>query len=132
MKLMVSLSLATYPEANSPKTAANAVALTKQIDAALHAVAINVDIPDVSNALSSFLLDLPDKIRVVEATSHKCGRDLLEVIAKEAAKSGVSLTTEELTAPPALMADIAVMQARYFDLCVLGWVQDNQTARTTA
>jgi nucleotide-binding universal stress UspA family protein len=132
MKLMASLFLPTYPEANSATVGANAVALAKQIDAALHAVAVNVDIPDVSNALSSFLLDLPNKIREVEATSRKCGRDLLEAIAKEAAKGGVSLTTQELAAPPASMADIAVMQARYSDLCLLGWARDNQMAKTTA
>ena len=57
MKLMASLSLATYPEANTPKIASNAVAVAKHIGATLHAVAINVDIPDVSNALSSYLLD---------------------------------------------------------------------------
>ncbi|TIX88324.1 MAG: universal stress protein, partial [Mesorhizobium sp.] len=67
MKPMVSLSLATYPEANTPKTASNAVAVARRIGATLHAVAINVDIPDVSNALSSFLLDLPNKIREAEA-----------------------------------------------------------------
>lgn len=132
MKLMASLFLATYPEANSPKIAANAVALAKQIDAALHAVVVNVDIPDVSNALSSFLLDLPNKIREVEAASRKCGRDLVEAVAKEAAKSGVSLTTQELAAQPAAMADGAVMQARYSDLCLLGWARDNQTVRTAA
>ena len=129
MKLMASLFLATYPDANSPKIAANAVALVKQIDAALHAVAVNVDIPDVSNALSSYLLDLPNKIREVEATSRKCGKVLLEAITKEAAKSGVTLTTQELAAPPALMGDVAAKQSRYFDFCLVGWAPDNQTAR---
>jgi nucleotide-binding universal stress UspA family protein len=129
---MASLSLVTYPEASSPKIAANAVALVKQIDATLHAVAVNVDIPDVSNALSSLLLDLPAKIREAEATSRSCGRDLLEGIAKEATRSGVSLTTQQVAASPALMADVAAMQARYFDLCLLGWAQGNQTARSTA
>lgn len=132
MKFMASLSLATYPEASSPKIAANAVAFVKQIDAALHAVAINVDIPNVSNALSRLLLDLPNKIHEVEATSRKSGRELLEAVAKEAAQNGVSLTTQEMTAPPASMADVAVMQARYSDLCLLGWAQDNPTARIIA
>lgn len=132
MKLMASLFLATYPEASSPKIAASAVALAKQIDAELQTIVVNVDIPDVSNALSSFLPDRPGKIREVEATSRKCGKGLLEAVTKEAAKSGVSLTTQELTAAPTSMADIAVMQARYSDLCLLGWARDNQTARTAA
>lgn len=132
MKFIASLFLVTYPDANSPEIASNAVALAKQINAALHIVVVNVDIPNVSNALSNLLFDLPGKIREAEATSRKCGRDLLEVTEAEAAKAEVSLTKEELTAPPALMADIAVRQALYFDLCVLGWAQDNPTARTTA
>lgn len=132
MKLMASLSLATYPDANSSKIAANSVALVKQIDASLDAVAINVDIPDVSNALSSYLLDLPNKIREVEATSRKCGSVLLEAITQEAAHSGVALTTQELTAPPALMGEVAANHSRYFDICLVGWAPANQTARMIA
>lgn len=132
MQLMASLSLATYPDTNSAKIAANAVALVKQIDAALHAVAIDVDIPDVSNALSSYLLDLPYKIQEAEATSRKRGKVLLEAINQEAARAGVTLTTQELTAPPALMGDVAAKHSRYFDVCLVGWAPDNQTARMLA
>lgn len=132
MKLMASLSLATYPDANSSKTAANAVALVAQVDAALQAVAINVDIPDVSNALSTYLLDLPYKIHEVEATSRKSGKDLLEAVTREAARAGVTLTTQELTAPPALMGDVAAKHSRYFDVCLVGWAPDNQAARMLA
>ncbi|RWA63269.1 MAG: universal stress protein [Mesorhizobium sp.] len=132
MKPMVSLSLATYPEANTPKTASNAVAVARRIGATLHAVAINVDIPDVSNALSSFLLDLPNKIREAEATSRSFGKNLLETVAKEALQGGVRLTTQELTAPPALIGDTAAEQCRYFDICLVGWAPDNQTARMIA
>ncbi|QPC92902.1 universal stress protein [Mesorhizobium sp. INR15] len=132
MKLMASLSLATYPDASSSKIAANAVALVKQIDAALHAVAINVDIPDVSNALSNYLLDLPYKIQEVEATSRKRGKDLLEAVIQEAAHAEVTLSTQELAAPPALMGDVAAKHSRYFDVCLVGWAPANQTARMLA
>lgn len=132
MKVIASLSLATYPDANSSKIAANAVALVKQIDASLHAVAIDVDIPDVSNALSNYLLDLPYKIQEVEATSRKRGRDLLEAIVQEAAHADVTLSTQELTAPPALMGDVAAEHSRYFDVCLVGWAPANQTARMLA
>lgn len=132
MKLMASLSLATYPDANSAKIAANAVAVVKKIDAALHAVAIDVDIPDVSNALSNYLLDLPYKIQEAEATSRKRGKVLLEAINQEAERAGVTLTTQELTAPPALMGDVAAEHSRYFDICLVGWAPANQTARILA
>lgn len=132
MKHMAAVYLATYPEANSAKIAANSVALVKQIGAALHAVVINVDIPDVSNALSTYLLDLPYKIAEAEATSRKHGKALLEAITQEAARGGASLTTQELTAPPALMSNLAAEHSRYFDICLVGWAPANQTARMLA
>jgi nucleotide-binding universal stress UspA family protein len=132
MKLMTSLCLATYPEANSPAIAANSVAVVKQLGSTLHAIAVNVDIPDVSNALSSYLLDLPSKIREVEATSRKYGKTLLEAVAREASQGAVILTTQEIAAPPALIGDAAARQGRYFDLCLVGLAPDNQTARMTA
>ena len=132
MKLMATLCLATYPDANSPAIAANSVAVVKQLDATLHAIAINVDIPDVSNALSRYLLDLPSKIREVEATSRNYGKTLLEAVAKEASQGAVALTTQEIAAAPALMGDVAANQCRYFDLCLVGLAADNPAARMTA
>ncbi|WP_292525028.1 universal stress protein [Mesorhizobium sp.] len=132
MNQIASLSLTTYPDPTPPKIAANAVAVVKQIAASLHAVAINVDIPDVSNALSSYLLDLPNKIREVETASRKCGTTLLQAVAREASQGGVTLTTQEITAPPALMGDVAAKEARYFDVCLVGWELDNQAARMAA
>lgn len=132
MKLMASLYFATYPDAISSKIAANSVALAKQIVASLHAVAINVDIPDVSNALSNYLLDLPYKIQEVEATSRRRSKVLLDAVAQEAELGGVALTTQELTAPPALMGDVAAKHSRYSDVCLVGWAPANQTARMLA
>jgi nucleotide-binding universal stress UspA family protein len=132
MKLMATLCLATYPDANSPAIAANSVAVVKQLDATLHAIAINVDIPDVSNALSRYLLDLPSKIREVEATSRRHGKTLLEAVAKEASQGAVALTTQEIAAAPALMGDVAANQCRYFDLCLVGLAPDNPAARMIA
>lgn len=132
MKLMATLCLATYPDANSPAIAANSVAVVKQLDATLHAIAVNVDIPDVSNALSRYLLDLPSKIREVEATSRNNGKTLLEAVAKEASQGAVALTTQEIAAAPALMGDVAANQCRYFDLCLVGLSPDNPAARMTA
>ncbi|MCZ8544550.1 universal stress protein [Mesorhizobium qingshengii] len=132
MKLMATLCLATYPDANSLAIAANSVAVVKQLDATLHAIAINVDIPDVSNALSRYLLDLPSKIREVEATSRRHGKTLLEAVAKEASQGAVVLTTQEIAAAPALMGDVAANQCRYLDLCLVGLAPDNPAARMIA
>ncbi|MGX7873119.1 hypothetical protein ACVDG5_010225 [Mesorhizobium sp. ORM6] len=132
MKLMTSLSVVTYPDANTPKTASNAVAVAKDIGATLHAVIINVEIPAVSNALSGYLLDLPSKIREVEAISRERGKTLLEAVAKKASRGGITLTTQEIAAQPALMGDAAAEQSRYFDICLVGWAPDNPSARMAA
>ncbi|RWM08748.1 universal stress protein [Mesorhizobium sp.] len=131
MQLLASLFLPTYPDPPGPKVASNAVAVAKQIAATLDAAVINVDIPDVSNALSSFLLDLPAKIREVEAASRNSGKALLETVAAEAARCNVTLTRQELKAQPALIGEAAAREGRYFDLCLVGWTANNETARMT-
>ncbi|CDX16776.1 conserved hypothetical protein [Mesorhizobium sp. ORS 3324] len=132
MQLLASLFLPTYPDSPGPKVASNAVAVARQLGATLDAAIINVDIPDVSNALSSFLLDLPAKIREVEAASRDRGKALLETVAAEAARRNVTLTRQELKAQPALMGEAAATDARYFDLCMVGWSPSNEAAQMIA
>jgi len=126
------LPLVTYPDANTERTAQNAVAFVHKIGGALHALAINVDIPDVSNALSKYLMNLPQMIREAEATSRQNGLDLFTALTKEASAVGLPLTTGEIASPPALMGEVAAAQARYFDLAVVGWVPKNETGRMIA
>ncbi|MDG4880415.1 universal stress protein [Mesorhizobium sp. WSM4884] len=132
MQLLASLFLPTYPDPPGPKVVSNAVAVARQLDATLDAAVINVDIPDVSNALSGFLLDLPAKIREVEAASRNRGKALLEAAAAEASRCNVTLTRQQFKAQPALMGEAAAAEARYFDLCMVGWSPDNDAARMTA
>ena len=123
------LPLATYPESNTERTAQNAVEFVNRTGGALHAVAFNVDIPNVSNALSKYLLNLPEMIREAEVTSRQHGVDLLAALTSEAGLAGLTLTTEESTVPPALMGEAAAKQSRYFDLALVGWVPENPTVR---
>lgn len=132
MKLMASLWIPTYPETTAPTIAPNAIAVVRQLEATLHAVAINVDIPDVSNALSTYLLDLPNMIREAEGASRRYGEMLLEAVRKAASQGGVSLTTQTITAHPVLIGDAAAEQSRYFDIGLVGWAPDNESARMTA
>ncbi|RWK15518.1 MAG: universal stress protein, partial [Mesorhizobium sp.] len=92
MQLLTSVLLPTYPDPPGSKVASNAVAVANQLGATLDAAVINVDIPDVSNALSSLLLDLPAKIREANAASRNRGKALLETVAAEAARCKVTLT----------------------------------------
>ncbi|RWH68364.1 universal stress protein [Mesorhizobium sp.] len=132
MQLLASLFLPTYPDPPGPKIASNAVAVAKRLGATLDAAVINVDIPDVSNALSSFLLDLPAKIREVEAASRNRGKALLENVAAEAARCKVTLTSQELKAQPAFIGETAAREGRYFDLCMVGWTRNIESIRMTA
>lgn len=132
MQLLTSLLLPTYPDPPGPKVASNAVAVANQLGATLDAAVINVDIPDVSNAFSSLLLDLPAKIREANAASRNRGKVLLEAIAAEAARCKVTLTSQALKAQPAFIGEAAAREGRYFDLCMVGWMRNADAIRATA
>ena len=132
MQLLASVFLPTYPDPPGPKVASNAITVAKGLGAILDVAVVNVDIPDVSNALSRFLLDLPAKIREVEAASRQRGKTLLDAAAVEASRCNVTLTSQELKAQPALMGEAAAKEARYFDLCMVGWTPNNEASQMTA
>lgn len=132
MQTLTCLFLPTYPDAPGPRIAANAVAVAAQLGAVLDAAVVDVDIPDVSNALSALLLDLPAKIREAEAASKNRGKALLEEIATEAAQHKVTLTRQELKAAPGMMGELAAKEGRYYDLCMVGWARDNEALQSTA
>jgi len=103
MKLQAFLPLITYPDAISDSVAGNATALAAFLGADLHVSAFNVDIPNVSNALSRMLMKLPDLIRQTEAQGRARGEHLLAIAKAEAAERAVHVTTSTSTAgPPAI------------------------------
>lgn len=132
MKLQAFVPFATYPEANADALAAHAVAVAAGIGAVIQAVAINADIPDVSNALSKLLLDTPELIRQAEAASRQQGQHLLALVKDKAAVVGVDLTTAVVNAPIAALGEAAALHARYSDLSLVGWEAGNMTSRTIA
>lgn len=132
MTLQAALPLVTYPDPNSDKIAENAVAVAQQLGASLHAFALNVDIPDVSNSLSRLLLDVPAMIREAKATSSARGKHLLGLVGEKAAAAGVELSQEETANAPAMLGEAAATAARYFDLSLLGWEGQNPGSRLVA
>lgn len=132
MKRELLVPLVTYPEASSDAVATNAVAVARHLGADLHALDINVDIPNISTALSELLLKLPEMIRQAETTSRKRGQALLAVMKETASRAGVTLTTSEIAAPPARFGEVAAANARYYDLSLIGWEAGNQAGRMTA
>lgn len=132
MKLEAFVPLVTHPEANADALAAHAASLAAHIDAGVHAAAINVDIPDASNALSKWLLDTPALIRQAEAASRQRGEHLLALLRDEAEAVGVDIATTAITAPLVALGDVAATRARYFDVSFVGWEAGNATSRMTA
>lgn len=132
MKLHAFVPLVTHTDPNSDAVAANAVAVAKLLDADIHALAFDADIPQISNALSRFLLDVPEMIREAEALSRRRGEHLLALIGEKAEAAGVAATANAVTAAPALLGETAATHARYFDLGLLGWEAGNPTSRATA
>lgn len=132
MRTLALLPLVTYPDASSEKVVLNAITVAAHLGADLHALAINVDIPDVSNAFAGILLDLPEMIREAELKSRTAGIRLLAAIKQKAAETDIALTTGETTAPPAGFGEVAAVEARYSDLSLIGWEAKNSAGRMTA
>ncbi len=132
MKLRALLPLITHPDPNSDAVAAHAVAVARKLGAELHALAVNVDIPPVSNALSNLLLDLPNKIREAEELSRQRGAHLLDLVGKEATTAGVAFSREEISTGLAFLFETAATSARYFDIELVGWEKGNPTSRAAA
>jgi nucleotide-binding universal stress UspA family protein len=130
--LQALVPLVTYPEANSDDLAAQAVSVAARLGARLHILAVNADIPDVSNALSSLLLNTPEMIKQAETASRRRGDHLIDLFREQAAAAKVEITASTLMAPLAALADTAAMRARYFDLNIVGWEAGNPTSQMTA
>jgi nucleotide-binding universal stress UspA family protein len=126
------LPLVTYPDPNSDAVAENAVAMAAILDASLHALAINADLPMVGNAVSRVLLDVPEMVRQTEAMSRERGRHLLAEVEKAAAARGVEATTNAITPKLSLLTEAAARHGRYYDYVLCGWEARNATSASTA
>ena len=132
MNLQALLPLVTYPDPLSPHVGLNAVIAAAQLDAELHALAVNADIPPVSNALSRFLLNTPELIQEANARSRKQGEDILRVVADQAKAAGIKLVTDRAATSLPLLGDLAANRARYFDFVLIGWEAANESTHTLA
>lgn len=132
MQFQALLPLVTYPDPISPNVASNAVIAAAQLGVELHALAVNADIPAVSNALSTFLLNTPELIRQANARSRKQGEDILRIVTEQAKLADVKLVTDRTATSLPLLGDLAVNRARYFDLVLIGWEAANESTHTLA
>lgn len=132
MQLQIFVPMLTYPEAGGREFAANAVSIAARLQARLHARAINADMPDVPEALSSLLLEIPQLVRQVEEARRERGVHRLAYLEERADAAGVDISTSAVVAPIAAFGETAATQARYFDLTLIGWETGDTASRTVA
>lgn len=132
MKLQGFLPLITYPDANSVTIASAAVSIARQLDAELHALTLEADIPAVSNALSNLLMKLPDMIQEAEQLSARRAAELLAAVRAAAAPESVLVTTNTVTGHLPILPELAAKHARYHDISLIGWSDDNPATRVLA
>ncbi|TIL94463.1 universal stress protein [Mesorhizobium sp.] len=132
MKTIALLPVITYPEPNPEMVVPRAVAMAAALGAQLHALAINVEIRNISNALSRRLVDVPKMTREAEALCRDRGEAFLAKVVLEAKRAGVDSTTDAVASNAPLLNDTAAIQARYYDLVLCAWEANNPTSRTTA
>ena len=92
--------------------------LAAYLGADLHAVALNADIPDVSNASRELLLNLPELIKQTEILAACVANACSPKFEEEAAKQSVNLTMGAMSAVLALFGEAAATEARYFRHCL--------------
>lgn len=132
MKLKAFLPLVTYPDAASEGSIANAAAVAKLLGAELDALALEVDIPNVSNALSRALMKLPEMIKDAEKHSARKAAELLAAVKSAADASSLQVHAASSKSQPALIGERAAEHARYLDLVLVGVEPGNAGTRMVA
>lgn len=132
LKLRTFLPLLTYPDAASASSIDDALALSKFLGADLDAVAIEVEIPAVSNALSRTLLNVPEMIRNARTLSAQNGSGLLEAAGAKGEAAGVAVRMQTIRSTSELVCDTAAERARYGDIALVGLEPSNPGTRLLA
>ncbi len=132
MKTIALLPIITYPEPNPEGVVPRAVALAAALGAQLHAMAINVEIRSISNALSRKMVVVPKMTQEAEALCRERGDAFLAKVLEEAKRAGVDTTTGAVASNAPLLNDTAALQARYHDFVLWAWEANNSTNRKAA
>jgi nucleotide-binding universal stress UspA family protein len=119
MKQQFLLPLLTYPDATSETMIANAVTLARHLQATLTVCAAHVTVPDVSNALSSLVIDAAKMARDAEALSDKRAEILVRKAVEEAKAASVVLLTRQIKGGEIFIAEMVAEASRAYDLVLL-------------
>jgi nucleotide-binding universal stress UspA family protein len=119
MKQHLFLPLLTYPDATSEFMIANAVALAHHMQATLTVCAVEITIPDVSNALSSLIIDAAKMARDAGALSRKRASALTGMAVDAAKAACVDVRTREIKTTEPFVVEALAEASRAYDLVLL-------------
>ena len=122
------MPLNTYPEAAPDAAILASVGFAASLGCGLHVSTFAVDIPPVASPLGGFLINVDGMAQAVEDRSKaECERlkALIEGVAKS--KPETQILNHRFVVGAALGA--ATSEARYFDLALLPWAAETQSAQ---
>ena len=125
------MPLNTYPEA-APDTAVLAsVGFATSLGCGLHVSTFAVDIPPVAAPLGGYMINIDGMARAAEDRSKvECER--LKTIIERVAKSKLEVQILNHRLVLGEVLDAATSEARYFDLALLPWTAETQSAQDMA
>ncbi len=113
------LPLATYPDPSSGLIISNAIAFAEFCGASLNVCAQSVQIPHISHAWSSLLLDAPKMIERAESLSRDQAATLIAAAENLGASAKIKFSARTLKSALPLLHETVATQARFFDLAIL-------------
>lgn len=125
------MPLNTYPEAAPDAAILASVRFAASLGCELHVSTFAVDIPPVASPMGGFLINVDGMARAAEDRSKaECERlkALIEGVAKS--RPETQIVNHRLVLGAALGA--ATSEARYFDLALLPWAAETQSAQDMA
>ncbi len=119
MKQHLFLPLLTYPDMTSEFIIANAVALARHMQATLTVCPVVITIPDVSNALSSLIIDAAKMARDAEALSRSRASALTQRALEQGKDACVEVCVREIKAGEPFVAEALAEASRAYDFVLL-------------
>ena len=115
----VLLHLNSYPEATPASTIAWAVNMAHSLEASLTALAVNIELPHVSNPLANRLLDVPAMVAAERQKSEASTRALVAEFKAAAAERGVPHGHVVASCHSSQLGDLVTDHARTRDLTLI-------------
>ena len=125
------MPLNTFPEAAPNAAILASVGFAASLGCGLHVSTFAVDIPPVASPLAGFLLDIDGMAQDAEDRSRaECVRLKALIAGVATSKPEAQIVNHRLVLGAAL--DAAASEARYFDLALLPWAAETQSAQDMA